>query len=221
MSKVNTINNLVEFNCILGTDVGIVKVLLKHYGKSGYFDIHYSTENSLKNKLLWRDNWNPITIMLKPDYMDSANDLYKEVVKKYEDEIYELSPYTDILRFMNLMQNNDDWKTNCCVNCKNERQKQIVKQISSRFQISIDQISMREYTTLFINEIENIAKYRDLGGKYIFISNYKFNLTEDFVPKPVIFLEGGYNKVRMIDPYKGLRLPVKNEGDMCTLWELN
>ena len=73
---------------------------------------------------------------------------------------------------------------------------------------------MREYTTLFINEIENIAKYRDLGGKYIFISNYKFNLTEDFVPKPAILLEGGYNKVRMIDPYKGLRLPVKNEGDM-------
>lgn len=219
MSKVNTINNLVEFNCILGTDVGIVKVLEKYYGKSGYFDLYYSTENSLKNKLLWRENWNPITIMLKEEYMDSADDLYKEVTEKYQDEIYDLSPYTDIVRFMNLMQNHDDWKTNCYINCKNEREKQIVKQINPRFGTSIDQFSMREYTTLFINEIENIAKYRDLGGKYIYISNYRYNLDKRFMPKSVIFQEGGYNKVRMIDPYKGLRVPT-NEGDN-ELWEQN
>lgn len=216
MSKVNTINNLVEFNCIIGTDVGIIKLMEKHYKNSSYFDLHYSTENSLKNKLLWRENWNPLTIMLKKEYLDSADDLYKEAIEKYEEEIYQLSPYTDIIRYMNHMQNNELWKINCFVTCKNELQKQFVNRINDKFVSLIDQFDLTDYTTIFINEIENIATYRELKGKYIYISNYRFNLTKDWQLKPVIYCEGGFNKVRMIDPYNGLTIPTKlfNKGEI-------
>ena len=210
MSAINySTSNILEFESVMDVDLAIVQFMVNKYAKSKYIRpnvIKASSENVLKNLLLYRENVNPLTIVLKEDYIDSADDMLKDLNKTYEKEILELAKPNDVFRYVKNMEETDGIIINT-INCRNTQQKQLINTIDKDIRTCVDKFDISDYSCLFIKDICTIPFYRNLGGKYIFILNCKYNLDENYVPKVGIMLAGGWNKIRTIDPYIGLIIP--------------
>lgn len=206
-----TTSNLIEFDCVIDTDLSIIELMLRRYENSDYFKYevsHASSTNVLRNLLLFRENKNPLTILLKDEYLDSADDLLYEFINTYKFEIIQNSHPTDVFRFVKTL-NETNGVINTRINCTDQMEEDFIKQHDSSVFTLQNQVDLSSYNCVFVKYLENISKYNNLGGKYIFIINAKYNLTKDFKPKPITLLAAEYNKVRTIDPYIGLRVPIK------------
>jgi hypothetical protein len=202
-------SNLVDFESAIDMDMAIVDYMLSTYKHSKYFKfsvLNASSLNVLKNILLFRDNINPITVLLKPEYMDSADDLYKELMEYHYEEILERSTPTTVLKYVKTL-NQTNGVIVSTINCKNKLQQQLINTKDATISTCIENYDMSEYSCLFVKSIEDIFNYKNFGGKYIFLSNFKFNLDEAFFPKPKILLITEYNMLRLIDPYAGITVP--------------
>jgi hypothetical protein len=124
-----TTSNLVEFDCIMDTDFSIIELMMRRYENSKYFKnevINASSPNVLKNLLLFRESKNPLSILLKEEYLDSADDLLNEFIDTYQFEIIENSHPTDVFRFIKtLNETNGVIKTK--ITCKNEFEVDFIK----------------------------------------------------------------------------------------------
>ena len=105
-SDVQIVYNLFEFETIVDVDLSIVMYIINNMSKSNYIDIdllkNTTTINGLKNTLLFRENTNPLSVIIKKDYEDSINDIYNEIMEYHKKEIIDNALPTDIMTFCNL-----------------------------------------------------------------------------------------------------------------------
>lgn len=206
-----TTSNLLEFETVMDLDFAIAKLMIEKYKNSKYMKVtSYSSENALKNILLFRKEINPVTAIIEDDYLDSADELLEEFKEKYMDEILSEAKPTDVFRYVKTLDQAEGIIIST-IDCKNQQQKQLINKIDSSVRTCINETDISVYSCLFIKDIKDIIKYKNLGGKYIFILNCAYNMDENFMLKPGIMVAAGYNKIRTIDPYIGLTLPQKGE----------
>jgi hypothetical protein len=202
-------SNLLTFESVVDIELGMINFMIAKYKRSAYFKqfiVNASSENVKKNFLLAREEKNPLTVLLNDSALDSADDLLKEVEEKYMEEVLQYSKPNDILRFAKTLDSSDGI-IKCFVSCKNELQKQYINKLDSSIMVVMNETNMATYDTLFLKYVEDIVHYKNLGGKYIFLSNYAHNIdSETGLPKKIILVASGYNKIRTIDPYNGLIL---------------
>lgn len=210
MEAKHSCSNLMTFDSVVDTDLGIINYMIAKYKKSAYFNqyvVNASSENVKKNLLLAREKVNPITVLLKEEYGSSADDMLKDIKKGYMEEVLQHSQPTDILRFAKTLQTTEG-VINCIISCKDELQKQYITKLDKSLTVIMDQTDMTGFDCLFLRYAEDVLKYTNMGGKYIFISNYIHNLDKETgLPKKVVLAVSGSNKIRTVDPYVGLTIP--------------
>lgn len=204
-----TTSNLLEFEMLIDTDLSVIQTMLKKYPNSNFFRdnvLHASSINVIKNLLLFRKDRNPLSILIKPEYINSIDDLYKELIDSCRDEIINNSHPTDIFRFVKTL-NDTGGIINNTITCNNELEYNFLKSNDSTLVLRIKENDLTNYNCLFIKYIDDIPKYINYGGKYVFITNAMYNLSSSFIPKQIAVLALEYNRIRTIDPYKGLTVP--------------
>jgi hypothetical protein len=210
MEREYSFSNLLAFESVVDIDLGIINYMISKYKKSIYFNqfvVNASSENVKRNLLLARKLANPITILLKEEYISSADDMLKDLEAKHMEEILTYCKPNDILKFAKTLESSDGIIRNF-ISCKNQMQKQYINDLDSSIVAIINETDMTTYNCLFLKYVEQVVQYKNMGGKYIFLLNYMHNIDEvSGLPKKVILAVSGSNKVRTVDPYVGLTLP--------------
>ena len=207
MANVTGVSNLICFESIVAWDIGVIQYALRHYGRSGYIKHpRYGSGAELINHTLFRAEKNPLTLIVQEDYQDSCNDLLSEIMEEAEQEIYKLSPVTDIFRYLSTLSTNEEWKISNTVYCKNSIQEAITREIAPIFKTTRSP-SLVGFDCLFIDDGERITKFSPLEYKHIYLSYFLHNVDDDFHPKGRILDIDKTNDLRLIDPYKETHLP--------------
>lgn len=219
MSDVVPIRNLIEFKAALGYDVGTVLYLIDKFNNPTYIDPKLFSFKKFPypevwyNHLVWRTVRNPVECALKDQWKSSADNIYNQLMEKYEEKIYMHSPLTDTLKFINTsLSGGKVWASRCTISCENEIQAKIARMISPSSEVILNETDLTNYDVLYVEHYEDIAKFRNRSCKIICLSEKRFNFTDEFTIKPeAIELVKG-NKLRIIEAYKGIRLPINMEG---------
>ena len=218
MSEVVPVKNLIEFKAALGYDVGTVLYLIDKFNNPTYIDPKLFAFKKFPyaevwyNLLIWRTVRNPGECALKDQWKSSADNIYNQLMEKYEEKIYMYSPLTDTMKFINTSLSGEVWASRCTISCENEVQAKIARMISSNSEVVLNETDLANYDILYVEHYEDIAKFKNRSCKIICLSEKRFNFTDEFTVKPeAIELVKG-NKLRIIEAYKGIRLPINMEG---------
>lgn len=218
MSEVVPIRNLIEFKAALGYDVGTVLYLIDKFNNPTYIDPKLFAFKKFPypevwyNLLIWRTVRNPVECALKDQWKSSADNIYNQLMEKYEEKIYMHSPLTDTIKFINTSLSGEVWASRCTISCENEVQAKIARMISPNSEVVLNETDLANYDILYVEHYEDIAKFKNRSCKIICLSEKRFNFTDEFTVRPeAIELVKG-NKLRIIEAYKGIRLPINMEG---------
>ena len=218
MSEVVPVKNLIEFKAALGYDVGTVLYLIDKFNNPIYIDPKLFAFKKFPyaevwyNLLIWRTVRNPVECALKDQWKSSADNIYNQLMEKYEEKIYMYSPLTDTMKFINTSLSGEVWASRCTISCENEVQAKIARMISPNSEVVLNETDLANYDILYVEHYEDIAKFKNRSCKIICLSEKRFNFTDEFTAKPeAIELVKG-NKLRIIEAYKGIRLPINMEG---------
>ena len=218
MSEVVPVKNLIEFKAALGYDVGTVLYLIDKFNNPIYIDPKLFAFKKFPyaevwyNLLIWRTVRNPVECALKDQWKSSADNIYNQLMEKYEEKIYMHSPLTDTIKFINTSLSGEVWASRCTISCENEVQAKIARMISPNSEVVLNETDLSNYDILYVEHYEDIAKFKNRSCKIICLSEKRFNFTDEFTIKPeAIELVKG-NKLRIIEAYKGIRLPINMEG---------
>ena len=218
MSEVVPVKNLIEFKAALGYDVGTVLYLIDKFNNPTYIDPKLFAFKKFPyaevwyNLLIWRTVRNPVECALKDQWKSSADNIYNQLMEKYEEKIYMHSPLTDTMKFINTSLSGEVWASRCTISCENEVQAKIARMISPNSEVVLNETDLANYDILYVEHYEDIAKFKNRSCKIICLSEKRFNFTDEFTVKPeAIELVKG-NKLRIIEAYKGIRLPINMEG---------
>ena len=218
MSEVVPVKNLIEFKAALGYDVGTVLYLIDKFNNPIYIDPKLFAFKKFPyaevwyNLLIWRTVRNPVECALKDQWKSSADNIYNQLMEKYEEKIYMHSPLTDTIKFINTSLSGEVWASRCTISCENEVQAKIARMISPNSEVVLNETDLANYDILYVEHYEDIAKFKNRSCKIICLSEKRFNFTDEFTVKPeAIELVKG-NKLRIIEAYKGIRLPINMEG---------
>lgn len=210
-SDVQIVYNLFEFETLVDVDLSVVMYIINNMDSSKYIDTSLlkttNTINGIENRLLFRENYNPLSIIIKKDYEDSIDDIYNEIMEYHKQEILDRALPTDILSFCNL-GSTISGVINNHVNCKDKLEEEYIHSFPGKVITKIDEYDLSSYNTLYAKTVDNLFKYKNLVNKKIFILNARYNMMKDFlIYKPEAMAVSTSNTMCVIDPYKNLTIP--------------
>ena len=210
-SNVQIVYNLFEFETLIDLDLSVIMYIINNMNNSKYIDTdllkNTTTINGLENRLLFRENINPLSIIIKKDYEDSIDDIYNELMKSHKKEIVDNALPTDIMTFCNL-GSSITGVVNNHVNCKDKIEEEYIHTFPGKIITKINEYDLSAYNTLSAKTIDNLFDYKNLTNKKIFILNTRYNMMKDYlIYKPEAMAVSTSNTMCIIDPYKNLTIP--------------
>lgn len=210
-SNVQIVYNLFEFETLIDLDLSVIMYIINNMNNSKYIDTdllkNTTTINGLENRLLFRENINPLSIIIKKDYEDSIDDIYNELMKSHKKEIVDNALPTDIMTFCNL-GSSITGVVNNHVNCKDKIEEEYIHTFPGKIITKINEYDLSAYNTLYAKTIDNLFDYKNLTNKKIFILNTRYNMMKDYlIYKPEAMAVSTSNTMCIIDPYKNLTIP--------------
>lgn len=205
-------DNLIEYDVIMDTDLAIVLTMLSKIKNTDMLSDEVKTltksPSALKNLLLFREDKNPLSVILNDKYKDSLGNILKELETECEDDIIKNTRPNDILIFVATMQMNKNLIHNKIL-CKTEKEVERIKKfLGADIDATSEKISdLSKYDCVFLKYIDNIYNYTGIEAKHLYIYNAKFNLGENFRMSDIAIILSRTNNIRTIDPYKNLRVP--------------
>lgn len=208
---VQIVYNLFEFETVVDVDLSVVMYIIDNMDNSDYIDLnllkHATTLNGIENRLLFRENINPLSIIIKKEYQDSIDDIYNEIMEYHKQEIIDKALPTDLLSFCNL-GSTITGVVNNHVNCKDKIEEAYIHKMTERVITKLNQFDVTSYNTLYAKSVDNLFNYQNLANKKIFILNARYNMMKDFlIYKPEAMAISTSNTMCIIDPYKNLTIP--------------
>ena len=208
--KLNPNQLLIDFDCIVDTDFGLIKTIKKEYIDNDFIKplLSYMNDSIMISELLDRENKNPLNIVLKDEYLSSADSLYNEFIESEYKSILDNSIATSLFGWTSMICKAEGIVIT--IICKNKLQEQIIKQLYKDIPISVliinnlKDIDLKEYKTIVLKYYSDILdmNLKDIIAKNIFICNYKFNIDNNHIPLIEISKIIGYsNIVSIIDVY--------------------
>lgn len=210
-SNVQIVYNLFEFETLIDLDLSVIMYIINNMNNSKYIDTdllkNTTTINGLENRLLFRENINPLSIIIKKDYEDSIDDIYNELMESHKKEIVDNALPTDIMTFCNL-GSSITGVVNNHVNCKDKIEEEYIHTFPGKIITKINEYDLSAYNTLYAKTIDNLFDYKNLTNKKIFILNTRYNMMKDYlIYKPEAMAVSTSNTMCIIDPYKNLTIP--------------
>lgn len=176
------IKAIFEFEMLFDLDYTLATLIQRYYGKSKYFDTVLEEDPiSLRLLLLTRTEKNPIYILLKPEYRDSADSLYEELKEEFSMELYLRRNiyFTEFYKFFSVLIKSDGAVADIGVIVNNKKEEAIVRELSPLIRVfDSKEIARNDYDALYIKDKDTVGLIVPrVEGKTIFLANYGFNLT--------------------------------------------
>lgn len=176
------IKAIFEFEMLFDLDYTLATLIQRYYGKSKYFDTVLEEDPiSLRLLLLTRTEKNPIYILLKPEYRDSADSLYEELKEEFSMELYLRRNiyFTEFYKFFSVLIKSDGAVADIGVIVNNKKEEAIVRELSPLIRVfDSKEITRNDYDALYIKDKDTVGLITPrVEGKTIFLANYGFNLT--------------------------------------------
>lgn len=199
-------NILVDFDSLIDTDLGLLRLIKNEYNNPKYLDSDYLNNveyNVLVYSLVKRENENPLTLVVKDNYIDSIEELRNQFFRDDYKKILKQSGETNLVSLIKqyIYSNQID----VTVLCKNKEEEAIIKNIYDKIKIIVENnysnISIDKYDCLFFKRAKDLLKLKNVKVKNIYICNYNFNLQKN--SDKLIDLEGleEVNEIYIIDAY--------------------
>jgi len=194
---------------IFNTDLALVKLLCKYYNNPRIINtrlLHLRSQYML-SELINRNNINPLTLFLKDEYYNNADELYNQFMTEKYDEVLKYSEdfrtlFSEVLKFLSEFE-----EFTPIVICKDDKQKKLIDTWKESINISsiifnkgdklpnFDIIILRTY-----NEV-NITGWFE--GKNFYLSNERYNnISINKEASNVLIKFGICNELRYISLYK-------------------
>lgn len=176
------IKAIFEFEMLFDLDYTLATLIQRYYGKSKYFDTVLEEDPiSLRLLLLTRTEKNPIYILLKPEYRDSADSLYEELKEEFSMELYLRRNiyFTEFYKFFSVLIKSDGAVADIGVIVNNKKEEAIVRELSPLIRVfDSKEIARNDYDALYIKDKDTVGLITPrVEGKTVFLANYGFNLT--------------------------------------------
>lgn len=176
------IKAIFEFEMLFDLDYTLATLIQRYYGKSKYFDTVLEEDPiSLRLLLLTRTEKNPIYILLKPEYRNSADSLYEELKEEFSMELYLRRNiyFTEFYKFFSVLIKSDGAVADIGVIVNNKKEEAIVRELSPLIRVfDSKEIARNDYDALYIKDKDTVGLITPrVEGKTIFLANYGFNLT--------------------------------------------
>lgn len=185
----NQIQMLIESDCIIDLDIGILKLVQFDYRNTNIWldNILDNLELELQQYLMTtRIHENPLSIILKEDYWDSLDILYNDFLAQDINRIIDLSCNTNM---MDIVRNIcfEDTPINATILYNYEHEVEVIKRrLGTNAERIIflpmqnaDTIDSGQYTSIFVKYISALDKYKKLSRRNIYIADHELNMIED------------------------------------------
>lgn len=205
---------LVPFNLFVDLDMGLLKLLEFDYDNDLYFlpGILHTSETNQQYAMVTRNKINPLSVVLQVEDDKLADDLYSQFMEKEYDQILKLSCNTAIRDLTELLNATIDQVVRITVLCENEKEQMVVsdrhiKSFRTIVEKDFYKINLSDYQVLFIKNIYDLDKYRNVTGLNIYVPNYGFNITIDpdlsqpLLPEEILKKYGKDNEFEVFSIY--------------------
>jgi hypothetical protein len=211
-------NNIATFDCVTDRDMAIVKIIREKYNNSNFIrqEILHADEYFLRCLLIMRKDINPLSVVLKKEYLSSADDILEELLAS--EDIYDKLSTNAIYSLLNMYMTTNGVIT-CDILCKNEQEEHYIKSLEDNnvgtIVGDIKKVNVSSYDSFFVRDYRDILKFNVLKGKYIYVPTYAFNFEED-EKTPLLSVSvqvADINIVKTLCPYPNFILPEKEKED--------
>lgn len=206
----DTTSILLDFPMLYDIDLSTIKYLLKLYPRSKYFNPYAKqwTDYYMKCLLVTRSVINPISILMKEEYLDQIDGLYKELKDRHWNEILKQSPKLEIVRIIASVYTNIGYSIT--VNCRNTLEQRFIQQANTEWKTEIDCDDVSPYQCLYIYDMNHsFSHIKSLDGKSIYVLHIKPNFYnfKECILKEIALLAARSNALNIISQYPNLKLP--------------
>lgn len=202
------INPVFTFSSVTDIDMAIIKLVQKEYMCS-YMNPYIKSWDDYDIKCLTQlsEDKNIVKMLMKPEYMDSADNIYEEILSS--EKYYDYLETNDIYNLIKIFEMNSGNIINPSIFCRNVREIQYIKNLKNDTPIvEGDTLDLTPYDTVVINNAKDLAYCTNIGRKHIMIARYRYNMTDNDKPTKELFeYIFEYNKIYFISPYSNFEFP--------------
>lgn len=207
------LNVLIPFNLLVDTDMGLLKLIEYEYHNDEYFwPGMIDCDDTLKQfSLLSRTDPNPLSVVMKSEDPELQKDLYNQFMEKEYSSILKLSSNTSLCAISSILRTSIDKSVRVTVLCKSQEEADLIEKRRIPVENNIlgepETISLDKYNVLFLKDVEDIRRYKNVDGKEIYIANYGFNMViepdeeQPLLPMEVLYDYAGSNEFSLISVY--------------------
>ena len=150
---------LFDFESLVDTKVGCVRYILNSKKLNTSYIKPCMLEPTLallKQLSVGSVERNPVKWILKDEYSDSADDLYKELMTDHYDSVLNNAISTDIFKLVRYTKKASNFGVETVINCFSEKQKEMLKTVLTDKSdvVYVDNVNdLSSYNCLYISDI--------------------------------------------------------------------
>ena len=207
---------LFDFESLVDTKVGCVRYILNSKKLNTSYIKPCMLEPTLallKQLSVGSIERNPVKWILKDEYSDSADDLYKELMTDHYDSVLNNAISTDIFKLVRYTKKASNFGVETVINCFSEKQKEMLKTVLTDKSdvVYVDNVNdLSSYNCLYISNIERLSMYLHIYGRTVYIHNTINIYDVDGNLKPDVRKYNGKVVIKTVDPYIGIPLFIKS-----------
>lgn len=207
--------NLIDFDIVFDLDLSIVSFILLNSNDTSLINptIYKFNDdiNIIRNILLFRPTINPLTGVLKEEYFNQADKLYKEILDKYKSYIIKNILFRDTTLY-DFILINKSIKSNAenTINCHDELEAEFVNNNLPSVNTVINERDLSNFNNVYLHNARDIALYKNVNRKRIYVANARYNMIRTksgYSLVPEILLLSDSNIIGLINLYKNLLFP--------------
>lgn len=217
---------LFDFDSLVDIKIGCVRYILNSKKLNTSYIKPYMLEPTLtllKQLSVGSVERNPVKWILKDEYSDSADDIYKELLMDHYDSVLNNAISTDIFKLVRYTKKAKDFGIETVINCFSEKQKVMLKSVLTDKTdiVYVDNVNdLSSYNCLYLSDIERLSMYTHIYGRIVYIHNTINIYDADGSLKNDVLKYNGKVVIKTVDPYIGIPLYIKpnkkdkDEGDV-------
>ena len=206
---------LFDFDSLVDIKIGCVRYILNSKKLNTSYIKPYMLEPTLtllKQLSVGSVERNPVKWILKDEYSDSADDIYKELLMDHYDSVLNNAISTDIFKLVRYTKKAKDFGIETVINCFSEKQKVMLKSVLTDKTdiVYVDNVNdLSSYNCLYLSDIERLSMYTHIYGRIVYIHNTINIYDADGSLKNDVLKYNGKVVIKTVDPYIGIPLYIK------------
>ena len=206
---------LFDFDSLVDIKIGCVRYILNSKKLNTSYIKPYMLEPTLtllKQLSVGSVERNPVKWILKDEYSDSTDDIYKELLMDHYDSVLNNAISTDIFKLVRYTKKAKDFGIETVINCFSEKQKVMLKSVLTDKTdiVYVDNVNdLSSYNCLYLSDIERLSMYTHIYGRIVYIHNTINIYDADGSLKNDVLKYNGKVVIKTVDPYIGIPLYIK------------